>query len=123
MRRYTLSFAPLFLILVGCGGNSLPSETEPTQGRMLLTTTLDAWVKGGKAEDLKSASPAIIAFDPDWAADYKLVKYDLAVENGRAGIDLLVKVTLTLQKDGKTSDKTVNFSIATGAQNVVLRQT
>lgn len=115
--------AVLFLFAAGCGGNTLPAETDPAEGRALLKTTLDTWAKGGTAEELKSASPAIVAFDPDWASGHKLVKYDIASADGRAGVDLLVKVTLTLQKDGKTLDRAVNFSIGIGAQNVVLRQT
>jgi hypothetical protein len=122
MRRFSLAIAPLILILAGCG-NSLPPETDPAKGRELLKITLDAWVKGVKAEDLKSGSPAIAAFDPDWAAGYQLVKYDIAPTDGRVGVDLLVKVTLTLTKDGKTMDRTVNFCIAIGSQNVVIRQT
>ena len=39
------------------------------------------------------------------------------------GVDLLLKVTLTLnRKDGTTQDKKVNFSVAIGSKTVVLRK-
>ena len=42
--------------------------------------------------------------------------------DARAGVDLLLKVKLTLQrKDGKTREKAVNFVVGVNSQTVVLR--
>jgi hypothetical protein len=120
----TLAAVPAVLILAGCGGNSLPPEADPIQGREALKTVLDTWVNGGTPDDLKNGRPPIIAYDPDWAAGHKLLKYEVAPTDGRVGVDLLIRVTLTLVRaDGKSQDRTVNFSVAIGAQTVVLRQT
>src|SRR5205814_618035 len=125
MRRITLLFPPwLLVLLAGCNtAGGLPPETDATRGRELLALVLDTWVRGGTVHDLKNGSPPITAYDPDWEAGARLVKYTIDPADGRAGVDLLLTVTLTLtQPDGKTREKTVNFSVAIGSQNAVLRK-
>jgi len=124
MNRRTLLLAFwLPVLLTGCrGGSELPPETDPARGRELLTLVLDTWVKGGAPADLKNGSPAVTAYDPDWEDGARLVKYTIDPTDGRAGVDLLLTVTLTLSRDGKTREKTVNYSVAAGSQNVVLRK-
>ena len=53
------------LIFVGCRGNSLPPETDPSQGRAAIKTVLDVWVNGGTMAELKNGTPAIVTYDPD----------------------------------------------------------
>jgi hypothetical protein len=111
-------------LLTGCTGSSLPPEADPVKGRESLKTVLDTWANGGKPEDLKVGRPPIHAFDPDWAAGYQLVRYEVDSTDRRIGVDLLVSVKLTLKKgDEKPREKTVNFSVAIGQYTVVLRQT
>ena len=72
---------------------------------------------------MKNGKPAIVAYDPDWEAGHKLTKYEIDSTDRRIGVDLLLSVTLSLQRtDGKSQDKTVNFSVAIGSQTVVLRK-
>ncbi len=124
MTRYALAFVPLILLLAGCGGNTLPPETNPAEGRDILKTALDAWVRGGKPEDLKNGSPSIVVYDPDWAEGHKLVKYDIAPEDRRIGVDLLLSVKLTLSKaGGAPQEKKVNMGVAiNGDQRAVIRK-
>ena len=121
MRRLALSVFPLLAAAVaGCSPtpNVLPAETPPEQGRQALKTALDVWQKGGKPAD---ARPIVVA-DPDWEEGAKLTSYDVEPTNGRAGVDLLLKVKLSIQKkDGGGQTKTVNFVVGIGAQTVVLR--
>jgi hypothetical protein len=121
MHRILILVTPLMLVAGGCNPTShqMPPETDPVKGRAALRTVLDTWINGGNPNDLK----AIVAYDPDWEEGHRLIKYEIDPANGRAGVDLLLIVTLTLTRaDGKTQEKTVNFSVAIGAQTVVTRK-
>jgi hypothetical protein len=110
------------LVVAGCA-RPLPPETDPAQGRQALRTVLDTWARGGSPDDLKRGSPAIVAYDPDWDAGQRLKAYEIDTADRRAGVDLLLKVRLSLGGPGaKTTDKTVNFAVAIGQETVVLRQ-
>jgi hypothetical protein len=119
MPRSVICLFPLLLaVVVGCGGTPLPPEADPVKGRQALTAALDTWVKGGKPADLQP----VVVVDPDWEEGHKLVKYEVDPADGRAGVDLLLKVKLTLQKkDGRTQEKAVNFVVGINTQTVVLR--
>lgn len=122
MRFIPLTLAIGLLAVFGCE-RPLPPETDLAQGRAALKTVLDTWASGGSPGDLKKASPAIIAYDPDWEAGQRLKKYEIDPTDRRMGVDLLVKVTLSLAGPGaKTADKQVNFTVAIGKETVVLRQ-
>jgi hypothetical protein len=122
MRSARLTLAIALLAATGCG-RPLPPETEPAAGRAALKTVLDTWAGGGIPEDLKKASPAIVAYDPDWEAGHRLRRYEIDPVDRRMGVDLLVKVTLSLDRPGgKASDRTVNFTVAIGKETVVLRR-
>src|SRR5262245_62169538 len=122
MRHFLRTLAPACLVLAGCG-DSLPPETDPVKGREVLKTVLSAWTVGQSMHDLGRQSPPITAYDPDWEAGRKLIMFELDPTDRRAGVDLLVKVKLTLEgKDGKPETKTVNFAVAIGAQTVVTRK-
>ena len=120
--RFTWPVLAACLALVGCGGPSFPPETDAARGRELLKTVLDAWKNGGRPDDLKQAAPPVVASDPDWKAGCKLTGYEIAPEDRRAGLDLLVAVTLQLTRpDGKALEKKVNFKVGVGDATVVLR--
>jgi hypothetical protein len=122
MRR-TIPLGLAFALLTGCG-TSLPPVTDPVAGRDVLKTVLDTWARGGSPADLKAGRSPVVAYDPDWEDGYKLVKYELAPTDRRAGVDLLVSVKLTVAKGSdKPREKTVNFTVAIGSQTVVIRQT
>ena len=119
MRRL-VRLLPLFaLALVGCGGNTLPPETDPNEGRTILTSTLDAWVAGKSPADLK---PTVVV-DEDWSEGAKLTKYTIDAKHERAGVDLMLKAKLSLQtKDGRSQERSVNYIVGvTPAQTVVMR--
>lgn len=121
MRKTWLFLFLIGLFSTGCSGNAVPTETNETKGRELLTTTLEAW-KSGKSVDEFNKSQSIVARDPDWKAGCKLTKYEIAPENERAGVDLLVPVKLSLVKpDGQTQEKKLKFIIGIGAQTIVFR--
>jgi hypothetical protein len=122
MRFIPLTLAIGLAAVCGCE-RPLPPETDPAQGRAALKAVLNTWVKGGRPEDLKRAGPAIIAYDPDWEAGRRLTKYEIDPKDRRMGVDLLLKVTLSLGGPGaKTADMQVNFTVAIGKETVVLRQ-
>jgi hypothetical protein len=121
MRRVIPTLLLALGVLTGCT-NSLPPETDPAKGRGALKKVLDTWVNGGKLQDLKNSSPPIVAYDQDWEAGHKLIKYEVAPDDRRTGVDLLLTVTLSLSRtDGRAQDKTVRFAVAIGSQTVVLR--
>lgn len=122
MHRLLLALAPACLLLAGCSGDNLPPAADPGKGREVLRHVLDSWVQGKKMEDLKAENPPVTAYDPDWEAGQKLVKYEIDPADRRAGVDLLVSVKLSLGGDGKAQEKTVNFAVAIGAQTVVTRK-
>jgi hypothetical protein len=120
MRRMISAFA-LLLFLIGCLG-SRPPETDPAKGREALKGVLDTWKKGGTPDDVKKGSPAIVVSDPDWEGGYRLLEYDIAPTDRRAGVDLRLTVTLTLENPkGKTVRKTAGYVISTGSRPTVLR--
>lgn len=118
-----LALAPACLLFAGCGGDSLPPETDPAKGREVLKSVLDGWAQGKTMEQLKADAPPVVAYDPDWEAGHKLKKYEVGEKDGRSGVDLLVPVKLYLERtDGKPQEKTVNFCVAIGSQTVVTRK-
>jgi hypothetical protein len=125
MRRILILFAAAVAVLPGCtGSSSLPPATDATQGREVMKRALDTWAKGGQPDDLMSAKPPVIVNDPDWSAGYRLTKYDIAPTDNRIGVDLLLRVNLTLTRpDGGTPlERKVNYSVAIGSSTVVLRK-
>ncbi len=121
MRRRTLTIAMLLLALAGCA-NQLPPQADPARGREALTTVLETWARGGAPGDLKKASPAVVASDPDWEDGCKLIKYEIAPADGRAGVDLRVGVMLTLKSPkGKTVQRNTFYVISTHPVLTVVR--
>lgn len=111
------------IVLVGCGSNSLPPETDAARGREILKTVLDGWAGGKSMDDMKNGSPPIIARDPDWKAGYKLVSYEIDSKDERSGVDLAVPVKLMISKGGgPPQERKVKFNIGIGSQTVCMRQ-
>jgi hypothetical protein len=121
MRR-TIPIGLALALLTGCGP-SLPPETNPAKGRDVLKSVLDGWAQGKSMNDLKAGRPSVVAYDPDWEAGHRLKKYAIDPKDSRSGVDLLVSVTLSLERpDGRPTEKTVNFCVAMGSQTVVTRK-
>lgn len=122
MRLIAVILATGCLSLSGCGTGSVPPATDAAKGRETLTTVLETWKRGGTIDELKKASPAIQVRDPDWSAGAKLTSYEIAPEDARAGVDLLLTVKLVLvQPNGQTREKQVGFIVAVGSTTAVLR--
>jgi hypothetical protein len=123
MRPTLLLLVAACLALAGCGtGSSLPPATDSAQGREALKTVLDTWKRGGTIDELKTASPPIVVRDPDWATGAKLASYEIAPDDERMGVDLLLTVKLVLARsDGPPREKKVGFKVAVGSSTVVLR--
>lgn len=108
------------LALAGCGYTP-PPQTDAARGREALKTVLDAWKRGGTAEELKTSS-SVVARDPDWAAGAKLTSYEIDQTDGRAGYDLVLTAKLSLvAPDGRAREKKVDYTVAVASQTVVLR--
>jgi hypothetical protein len=121
MRPILLMLTTACLALAGCG-SSLPPATDPAQGREALKTVLETWKRGGAIDELKSGKPPIHARDPDWSAGAKLTNYEIAPEDARAGVDLVLTVKLALvQPDGQTRERKVGYTVAIGSATVVNR--
>jgi hypothetical protein len=106
----------------GCRGSNLPPDTDSARGREAMKTVLETWKRGGTVEELKDAKPPIVVRDPDWSAGHKLTSYEIADEDGRAGVDLVLSVKLGLVRpDGQAREKKVSFTVGIGSSTVVLR--
>jgi hypothetical protein len=121
--RFLFTLTPVLLLaLAGCGSQSLPPQTDPAKGREVLKTVLETWKRGGSADGLKTGSPSITAHDPDWSAGAKLSDYEIAPEDKRSGVDLVLAVKLKLLRpDGRPQEKKVRYVVAAGASTVVVR--
>ncbi len=121
MRSILLVPAIVCIAFVGCD-SSLPPQTDSAKGREVMKRVLDTWKQGGTVEELKSGSPSVTARDPDWSAGSKLTSYEIADEDGRAGVDLVLTVKLSLTRsDGRTQEKKVNYTVGIGSSTVVVR--
>ena len=122
MRALLLLLATGGLACAGCSTSKIPPETDAARGREVLKTVLDTWKRGGTIDELKKGTPAAQVRDPDWAAGHKLTDYEIAPEDGRLGVDLLLTVKLTLTRaDGRVQEKKVSYIVAIGAATVVAR--
>jgi hypothetical protein len=110
------------LLAVGCG-KGLQAQADPDQARQALCTVLDAWQRGDAPDSLRTASPAVHAKDLDWSAGYRLARYQVASEGGRAGTDLRYAAMLTLQDGrGRTFLRNAAYTVGTSPVLTVVRQ-
>jgi hypothetical protein len=120
--NHTNKLLSLTLLLAAGCGQSLQTPAEPTQARETLRSVLDAWQRGDALDSLRSASPPIQVNDPDWAAGYRLTRYQLAPEGERAGLDIRFPAVLTLQRpNGKTLRKSAAYMVGTSPALTVVR--
>jgi hypothetical protein len=85
--------AGLVLFVAGCNSTA-PAAPSEEQVRDVLSTVLDTWKAGGRAEDLRQRTPEIVAGDWQWSQGHRLVDYQLTGPATFAGGNMRVPVTL-----------------------------
>jgi hypothetical protein len=94
-------------VLPGCGSGP-PKPADPAAAREALDRALTAWKEGRSAESLQSADPPIVVSDHTWSNGARLVKYEIAPGDRRAGADQSFQVVLWIEDSkaqGKGKDK------------------
>jgi hypothetical protein len=92
----TASITGLVLFVAGCN-SSTPAVPSEEQVRDVLSSVLDTWKAGGRAEDLRGRSPEIVAGDWQWSQGHRLVDYRLTEPATLAGGNMRVPATLNVQ--------------------------
>ncbi|MDR3634436.1 MAG: hypothetical protein P4L84_11575 [Isosphaeraceae bacterium] len=88
-----LAFVP------GCGGSSRAYTPNAASAREALDLALAAWQKGGKADQLATASPQVHVVDSQWQAGKVLEGYEIIEEQaGAAETEKRYSVLLKLKK-------------------------
>jgi hypothetical protein len=123
MRRRTsvISFVAVLLAIgasAGCGGSAAGPVDEAT-ARTVLTQTLDAWVGGKQATELRARTPEIIVVDQQWTDGAKLVDYELVGAGSFDGQTLRAPVNLTVVEPRARSPKKLPANFTVGLQPVV----
>lgn len=112
--RWLRCFAMLLLVmtLVGCGGGNNDHPLDEDLARVSLEKALQAWVDGGKPEDLK---PQIIVGDPQWKSGLKLISFEIKVADALVdGSNVLLPVTCKLQEaSGKPIETEIRYIVGT----------
>ena len=125
-KRLLVLSALLILMLLGplsgCGGKRSLPEQDLDQARKGMQSALDAWKKGGPPPKQGAISPQVEITDPDWAAGYRLAKYDIKAVEGLEGANARSRVVLSLQnRQGKKLEKEVVYEIRLGEKVVIGR--
>ena len=108
---FPLLLAALLLCPAGCGGGGVPATEAAARGA--LTTALDAWKAGRKAEDMRQESPEVVVGDADWKLGRRLVGYQIGT-GLFDGKNLRVPVTLTLAQPPRGNRQlVVNYIVGT----------
>jgi hypothetical protein len=104
--------------VVGCGGSAAGPVDEAT-ARTVLRQTLDAWVGGKQAAELRTQTPEIIVVDQQWTDGAKLVDYEIVGTGSFDGTTLRAPANLTvIEPPSRTAKKQpANFTV--GLQPVV----
>ncbi|MGE0608993.1 MAG: hypothetical protein AB7O62_17995 [Pirellulales bacterium] len=106
-------FLAVCLFLTGCGPDHGPGAKDLSLDKALakqsLTTVLDAWKAGDKAETLKSRQPAIVA--GDWG-DAKLLDYKVLGERD-GGANLIFQVELVVDRNGRQATREAAYIVGT----------
>lgn len=109
------------LILVGatagCGGSAAGPVDEAT-ARNVLARTLDAWVGGQPAAELRSQTPEVIVVDQQWTAGAKLVDYEIVGAGEFDGKTLRAPVNLTVIEPPARAAKKFSANFTVGLQPV-----
>jgi hypothetical protein len=102
----------------GCGGSAAGPVDEAT-ARTVLTQTLDAWVGGKAATELRARSPEIIVVDQQWTDGAKLVDYEVVGMGSFDGKTLRAPVNLTVIEPRARSSKKLPANFIVGLTPVV----
>ena len=115
---------PLLLLLSGCSKQgSMAAPVDEDQAHTTLVETLDAWKAGRLPADLRSASPEIIAQDPDWENGMKLQEYEAVGKGEKRDANLESQNTLTrVDPQGTIVTKSVTYIVGTDPVLTVFRK-
>lgn len=109
------------LLLSGCQTKSRPSDQSIAQ--QSIEKMLETWKSGGKATDLKGATPSIIAVDDDWERNVVLNDYRVETNPFNDGANLHFTVSLTLKnKQGKEVKKEQVYIVGTNPVITIFRK-
>jgi hypothetical protein len=118
---HPVRWLPLLAVLVvGCGGGSLPPQADPDEARRTLTAALDAWKGGETAEALTARQPPI--YFNDLKPEHRLLSYAIADGHEMYGQSVRLSVTLSLKlPDGSTKERKVTYLIDTAPARVIVQ--
>jgi hypothetical protein len=86
-------------LVPGCGTSTRAYTPNAASARDALDSALAAWQKGGKAEQLATASPQVHVVDNQWQAGKVLEGYEILEEKpGEADTEKRFAVLLKLKK-------------------------
>ena len=112
MRRGSAIFVTLLVLVSGCG------KPELARAEQVVTTALEAWKGGGTPRQLTDQAIAIA--DPDWAAGYRLLGYQVRNASAQPQQGPRVVVLLELQsRAGKRVSREVAYEVIFRDQNTV----
>jgi hypothetical protein len=108
-------------LLSGCQTKSRPADQSIAQ--QSIEKMLETWKSGGKATDLKVATPSIIAVDDDWERNVVLNDYRVETNPFNDGVNLHFTVGLTLKnKQGKEVKKEQVYIVGTNPVITIFRK-
>lgn len=114
--------APGVLPFAGCG-STLPETSEVAKAGPVVTTALDAWKRGEKADSLLNAAPPVRVIDHEWQTGWALVDYKLEGAAVPYGPNIQQPVALELKNpNGKEIKKSVFYMVNTGKPSVITRE-
>lgn len=105
--------AALLIGAAGCDGGARDLALDPDLARSSVRSFLDAWQRGGTADELNAADPQIVAGDPDFKAGKSLVAYRVLPEETDDGTNLHVSVELELKDGARVRKKRVTYVVGT----------
>ena len=113
MRPGGLVLVGLLMFASGCG-----AKAELARAEQLVRTALEAWKGGGSPRQLTDRAIAIA--EPDWAAGYRLLDYQVKNASAQPQQGPRVVVVLHLQgRGGKTVSREVAYEVVFKDQNKV----
>jgi hypothetical protein len=124
-RRPSWPVGVLTLILIpmlGFCGCRQSAPSDPTEGRKVLLTVLEAWKGGEKPAALAQRTPPIHVTDGDWMSGLRLQSFQ--ADGGRlVGSDVSYDVVLELKTArGKVVKKNAIYAVTTRPPVLVLTQ-
>jgi hypothetical protein len=106
--------------VLGCGGGSLPPQSDPDEARKLLIVALEAWKGGETANTLAARQPPL--YFNDLIADHRLISYTIADGHEMYGLSVRLRATLSLKlPDGSTKERKVTYLVDTAPVLVIVQ--